>query len=329
MTGPEDERIADDGEPAPPDANPARPARRNIWPWVLLGVLASFTIGVLGSPWLESTIRGHLPLSAPIPAQTAEDSRFDAPDAPDTLDALDARLRRLETAPAAAIPGGEAELLARLEALEARAQSEGEAEAGVLANLQQLAAELQRARQAIDAGDAQVRDLFLLSLVRRMMAAGRPLDAVEPLLLERFRGRDAAAIEALAAWSRAPQTRETLAGRLPGLEEGDANEAGADGNWWQRLKAGLGRLVRVHDASGPEGLAPAERLAAAEVALRRNDLDLAIRRVEELPRSAMARQWARDARLLATAERALDRLDTAVLTAALATIARETAATAD
>lgn len=305
-------------------ADSLRPAgaRRNIWPWVLLGVLASFTLGLLGSPWLETNVRSHLPQPAiPGAATRAEPN----------LDALERRLRRLEAAqsagaaPAGTEPGANPDLAARLEALEARIATQREAEAGFLVSLQQLAADLQQARQAIDAGDAQVRDLFLLSLVRRMVVAGRPLDPVLPLLLDRFRTRDAAAIETLAAWSHEPQTRETLGSRLPGLE---AAGAGASGGWWQRLKAGVGGLVRVHDPSAPDRLSAADGLAAAETALRRNDLGLAIRHVEELPSSSVTRQWMHDARLLADAEMALERLDALALSAAIAAVGRAPAATA-
>lgn len=290
--------------------------RRRIWPFLLLLALVSFTLGLLGNPWFEAKIRGYMPQPPLETAQQSADPR---------VEALAERLHQLESGQAVAEGlAADPNLAARLEALEVRARTQDQAEASFMAGLQQLGADLDRAKQTIETGDARLRDLFVLSLARRMIDAGRPLDPILPILQARFGEQDAAATDTLAAWSREPQTRSTLAGRLPELDATEAKAAAAQAaGWWDRIKTSFGKMVRVYDPSSPTGLSVADRLGAAEMALRQQDLGLAITRAEEMPQSDAVRQWVHDARLLVDAEGAMDRLDTLALAAAIRAVSAE------
>lgn len=296
-------------------AHPARPPRqprRNIWPWLISALLASFIIGLLGSPWIEAEVRQHLPEAVrpqASPAQTAE------------LLALEGRLARLESRPELpeALPAGAVAPPAdRIAALEAAAAERQKTDAELSAQLQALAADLDRVSDRALAGDERVRDLFLLGVMRRMVTSGRPLTPVEEIVAARFRTLDGAAVDALAAWSREPQTRRTLAARLPELGRAGAQaDVQAAGNWWDRLKAGLSTLVTVRKPAGEQAPGSVEVVQAAAAALRNDDLELAISEIASGPQSTATRQWERDARLLLAAELALDRLDGLALTAAI------------
>ncbi|MCG2841360.1 hypothetical protein L6Q21_10240 [Sandaracinobacter sp. RS1-74] len=297
----------------PPEhpARPPEPARRNIWPWVTAGILASLLIGMIGSPWFEAKVRRNLP-EAIQPAASAD------------VRGLEARLADMELRLASPAPSGgadeDADAIARISALETAAQAREQAGLEATDRLNQLAVELQRMNEELSSGDERIRDLFLLSVMRRMLEAGRPLNPIEDMVSARFREKDGGAVETLAAWSREPQTRETLAKRLPELarvgREADAQQAGG---WWERLKLGFSRMVTVRRPAGEDRPGQAEVVQAAAEALRAGDLGLAISEMQAGRQTAETRQWIRDAELLLAAESGLDRLDSQALSAAIAT----------
>ncbi len=293
-----------------PQGRPVRPApqpRRNIWPWLIAGLLASFSIGILGSPWIEAEVRSKLPEAVQPPkpvAQTAE------------MQALEVRMARIESQPAT--KAGDLATAERIAALEAATAARQEADAQLSTQLQALASDLDRLSDQATAGDERIRDLFLLMVMRRMVEAGRPLTAIEETVSARFRARDGAAVDALGAWSREPQTRRTLAARLPDLGKAGAQaDAQAAGNWWERLKAGFSGLITVRRPAGEQAPGSLEVVRAAFAALRDGDLELAISEMASGPQSPATRQWLRDARLLLDAEAALNRLDSLALAAAI------------
>lgn len=306
-------RSADDAERfSYTRTHPARapvPQRRSIWPWLIAGVLASFLIGLLASPWLEAEVRGHLPagIQPPEPAVSAE------------MRALEARLAQLESGPAVAEAKADAPPSGEwATALEAAQTERLKADADLSTQLQAVANDLRRVNDQALAGDERMRDMFLLGVARRMLLAGRPLTPVEDLFAQRFRGADASAVDAMMDWSREPQTRRTLANRLPELGRVAAQaEATTAGSWWERLKAGFSSMVTVRNPSGERAPGGEEAVRGAASALRSDDLELAISELASGPQTAATRQWIRDARLLQAAETALDRLDALALAAAI------------
>lgn len=302
------------GGPAGEAASP--PARRNPWPWVVAGAAVVFSIGMIGSPWFEKQVRSQMPVA--LQQGPATDPR---------VDALEARVRALErapqgsaTAPLAGTAGAGVLLEGRVAALEAQAAALQGNDSSLVSRLGQVSEELARTSGAVAAGDRQVRDLFLLGVARRLVELGRPLGRVEALLAERFGTVDAPAVEALAGWSRVPQTRETLLARLETLNE-TLPEAAADGaSWWARLKARLSGLVTVQQTGSGPAQPDLGAVPAARRALETGDLAIAAARIEQAPAGPGRDQWLADARALLAAEAALDRLETQLLADAAATM---------
>jgi hypothetical protein len=292
-----------------------RPARRNPWPWVIGGAAVVFSLGMVANPWFETQVRSQLP--APLQPESAP--AFDP-----RVDPLEARVRALESRPAAAVAASaqapEAGLEARVAALEAQSATLQGNDNSLVTRLGQVSEDLQRTSGAVVAGDRQVRDLFLLGVARRLLELGRPLGRVETLLAERFGATDAPAVDALATWSRVPQTRQTLLARLDTLDVAMLDVQAEGATWWDRMKVRLSGLVTVQ--RGGNGPAPPDlgAVPAARKALSAGDLEVAAARIEQAPAGPARDQWLADARALAAAEAALDRLETQLLAEAVATM---------
>jgi hypothetical protein len=284
---------------------PGRP--RALWPWALAGLLFVFALGLLGSPVLERELRSQLP-----PALQAEGS---APADP-RVDALIERVSRLEAegarpAATAAVPKDVNALALRLQAVESRAVAAESNDMNLIARLDALAAEVARTSSAVVETDGRTRDLFLLSVARRMLEAGRPLTPIEGVIDTRFRASDAVAVDALAAWSAAPQTKRTLASRLEALAEAPA-PADSDG-WWSRLKARLAGLVTVRGEKATVAADNRALMAQARAAMAAGDVGLAVSTLGAGNWPPAVREWIGDARALVAAEEALGRLESDAL----------------
>ncbi len=279
---------------------------RPIWPWVIAGLLFAFVLGLVGSPLFERELRGTLPPALQSEQVVPADPR---------VDGLLERVARLEAQQAKPVAGAQVPATAdnlglRLQAVESRAVAAETNDANILARIDALAAEVARTSSAAAETDGRIRDLFLLSVARRMLEAGRPLTPIEAAIDGRFRAKDPAAVEALAAWSAAPQTRRTLEARLATV--GDLPVAADSGSWWDRLKARVAGLVTVRGetAATPDSAA---LLAQARTAMASGDLGLAISALSDGDWPPTVRQWVEDARIRLAAEEALGRLETGAL----------------
>ena len=294
------------------------PQRRAIWPWLLVAALLAFVIGMLGSPWFEREVRSQLPPPLRDQPLSQSDPRFDG---------LEARVARLEAAQARppssgqpALPGAVAAPApadpafdARLAALEAQAQALQGSSAATATRIEQLAADIARTSGEAAAGDRQVRDLFLLSVARRMLDGGRALTVLEPALAARFRPADDAAVDALAAWSTVPQTRDSLAGRLEAMQAAGSVPVADDRSLWQRLRDRLSGLVTVRTEQASGLPADAAALPEAIAALKDDDLPRAIRRMQAAPPSEQRDTWLKDAQARLEAELAMERLESRLI----------------
>lgn len=286
---------------------------RAIWPWAVSGLLLAFVLGLVGSPVFERELRSTLPATLQSDLTEAADPR---------VDRLVERVARLESERAAPVAGAQvpadaAALALRLQAVESRAVAGETNDANLLARLDALAAEVARTSTAVVETDARTRDLFVLSVARRMLEAGRPLTPIERAIETRFRDRDGAAVEALSAWSSVPQTRRTLRGRLDAIADMPPPEA--SGSWWDRLKARLSGLVTVRG----DRAEPADSRALMEQArsaMAAGDVELAVSALAEGEWPLAVRQWVQDARILVAAEQALERLETDALEAGLGAV---------
>ncbi len=292
---------------------------RAIWPWAVAGLLFAFLLGLLGSPLFERELRRQLPAALQPDQAVPVDPR---------VDGLAERLARLEVerggpqaalaVPQGAVPQGAtapqgamapqdlAGLGVRLQAVESRAIAAETSAVILVARLESLAAELSRTRAAFAQTDGRTRDLFLLSVARRMVEVGRPLTPIEGVIEARFRAADGAAVEALAFWSAAPQTRRTLERRLEPLAQAPAADAAA--SWWDRLKTRLSGLVTVRGET-PKAPDSETLMAQARDAMAAGDLELAVSALETGGWPPAVAQWVQDARILLAAEQALDRLE--------------------
>lgn len=273
------------------------------WPWFISAVLFAFLLGLLGSRWLEEQVRSHIPGAIPA-VESADAAR---------IDGMEARVGQLEAGAARAEAAPDAALRSRLEALENRTDSANAAE--LVARTESLDQEIRRVAEDLAASKTRLADMFLLSVVRRMLESGRPLGEVGGMLSRRYKSEDAAGVEALLAWSAAPQTIDTLAARLKAMDAAPAASKGR-GSWWQRFRAGLSGLVTVSGESpGPNA---ASALAAAQQAMADKDVGLAISTLRSAPADAGRAQWIRDATLQTHAQDALNRLENRALEAASA-----------
>lgn len=291
----------------------ARPLWPPIWPWAIAGLLLAFVLGLLGSPRFERELRGQLP--APLQSERA------TPADPRVAE-LVARVDRLEEmagrqGAALQPPVDEAGLGARLQSVETRAIAAEANDQNLAARLDALAAEVARTNMAVVETDMRTRDLFLLAVARRMLDAGRPLTPIERTLENRFRKVDGAALDALAAWTSAPQTKRTLQDRLKAVEQ--LPEAADLRSWWDRLTSRLAGLVTVRDHAAQSAADPDVLLAQALAAMEAGDTNLAIAALGvgdgdgEAVWPPAVRQWVIDARTLVAAEDALARLETNAL----------------
>jgi hypothetical protein len=293
-------------------AGPQR--QRAVWPWVVAGVLFAFALGLVGSPVFERELRSHLPPELQSEMAGPADPR---------VDALVERVGQLEAAagravPAPVAPQNAAGLALRLQSVETRAVAAETNDSNMLARLDMLAAEVARTSNAVVETDARTRDLFLLAVARRMLEAGRPLTPIEAALESRFRNQDGAALEALAAWTSAPQTQRTLKDRLRALAE--APEPEATGSWWDRLKARLSGLVTVRGEQAEVVADSRALMAQARAAMESSDVGLAVAALGEADASPAVGQWVADARILLAAEEALARLETTALETGVAAL---------
>jgi hypothetical protein len=289
-----------------------------IWrvlPWALMllvGLLAALI-------WLRPGWLGLAPSRPIVPAPAARPAPPPAPSPPSDLAA---RLDRLEQAlasqppshagPAPPLPPPQAGLPAdapgRLQALEAELRRLTEREAATSSRLAALVAELEAAGLStggIASTTAQARDLFVLGATRRHIEQGRPLGPLEAALRQQFGLRDPSAIEALAAWSRAPISRRLLEDRLGQDNAGTSRPETSPGSFWSRLRNQFAGLVTLRRADGPD---PALRQKAEE-RLAAGDLEGAITLLASAPASPDTATWLEDARRLAAAESGLDRLE--------------------
>lgn len=315
-----------------PGVQGSRPLLARIWrvlPWALLAVAGGLAAVLWLAPGLLGVNRTSTETATGLPAPgDATSGALSAPGAPPALSAspadspdpitpdLAARVDRLEGL-LGALPSGSGgdlpslpagDVPARVAALEAEVRRLVDAQGAADSRFAALVAELDAAglrSGGIAAATAQARDLFLLAAARRHLERGRPLGPVEAALRQQFGAREPSAVEAIAAWSRAPNARDLLAERLAQGFGAPAVGPAEDGGFWDRLRAQISGLVRLRRADGPD---PAIRERAA-ARLAAGDLDGAITLLSEAPADPRLAAWLEDARRLSSAEAGLERLE--------------------
>ncbi|MFN7177620.1 MAG: hypothetical protein ACK4MX_12125, partial [Thermaurantiacus sp.] len=187
------------------------------------------------------------------------------------------------------------------------------------ADLTQRLADLAQAVELANGGGlsasmaVRAHEALLLGVVRRRLDRGTPLGPVEAPLARQFALRDPEAVTALLAWSRAPVGVSTLRVRLSEIAAGPdfAGTETDSGTWGAQVREWIASLVEVRRAPGEGAVRPT--LPVAKEALAERDLARAIAQIERAPAGPRIAAWLADARRLAAAEAALDRLELLVL----------------
>ena len=156
----------------------------------------------------------------------------------------------------------------------------------------------------------RLREGLVLDMAQRRLERGIPLGELERHLALSHAVRDPEAVVALLAWSRAPVAPADLQPRLAAIAAAPAPAGtpdGTDAGWLKQVRGWFASLVQVRRASG-DLPAPA-RLAQASQALAAGDIARAIGLLDGQAHDARLASWMADARRVAAAKAALERLE--------------------
>lgn len=263
-----------------------RNVRRSRIAPVVIGAIVAFVVGLgLMAYAVRDRVGWFSPTTAPAPAPTASPTPVPATAAPaPQVDITTLALR-------------EAALAAQLANLEARA----------------AAIDTDSASAASRAGRAEA--ILVAFAVRRALDRGVGLGYLEEQLRERFGATVPREVAIVTRSARAPVTledlRESLEGAAPTL-------LASDSDWWAGIGSELRNLIVVHRAGTPSPL-PSDRLARARRMLEAGNVEAALGEVQRLPGAVQAPNWTGAARRYVDVRRALDTLEAAAVTGAVAT----------
>ena len=276
--------------PDPAFADRARPRGRGLGPVVVIAGIA-FLIGLGLIVFAIRNTPGWL--GSGKPAATA------AEPAPSTATAPAA-------APAAAVapsPVDPVTLATREAAL-----------AGQLASLEARAATIGTDSLAAANRAGRAESILVAFAARRAIDRGVGLGYLEEQLRQRFGATVPRETEQVIGAARAPVTVEDL---RVGLETATPTLLAGDDDWWAGIGSELRNLVVIHKAGTPSPL-PADRVARARRMLDAGNVEAALAEVTRLPGAGRAGNWVAAARRYVAAHRALDTLEAAAITGAVA-----------
>ena len=180
-----------------------------------------------------------------------------------------------------------------------------------VAAMEQRLARLDLQSQAAAGNAARAESLLVTFAARRSLERGVPLGYLADQLRLRFGDAQPNAVRTVIDVSRDPVTIDQLVARLDGLAPSLAEAPPEEGvlSWLSRE---LGELfvVRREDSPSPE---PRRRLERARLFLESGRAQAAAQEVRNLPNAPAAADWIADAERYASAQRALELLETAAL----------------
>lgn len=184
-----------------------------------------------------------------------------------------------------------------------------------LAGLEQRLAQLDLQAQAVSGNTSRAEGLLIAFATRRMIDRGSPLGYLEDQLRARFADAQPNAVATIVAAAQRPVTLDQLATQLQALAPTLAN-APAEQSGWQKVRKGVAGLfvIRSDSRAAPE---PSSRILRAQLLLRQGQADTAILEVRQLPGATGAASWIAAAQRYATAQRALDQIESTALVAPL------------
>ena len=186
--------------------------------------------------------------------------------------------------------------------------------AAQLANLEARAARIDSDSAAAAGRAGRAEAILTAFAARRAIERGVGLGYLEGELRERFGPTLPNDVNAVIRSARAPVTLEDLRNSLnaaaPAL-------LASRSDWWSGLGAELRNLVVIHKAGTPSPL-PSDRLARARRMIETGNVEGALAEVQRLPGAAGAGSWTAAAQRWIDARRALDTLEAAAITGAIA-----------
>lgn len=208
------------------------------------------------------------------------------------------------TAPPASVPGIDPVTLATREAALGAQLSALEARAATIATDSSAAA----------GRAARAEGILVAFAARRAIDRGMGLGYLEEQLRQRFGAAVPRETELVIRAARAPVTVEDL--RIA-LDAAQPTLLAGENDWWAGIGSELRNLVVIHRAGTPSPL-PADRIARARRMLDAGNVEAALGEISRLPGSARAQNWSAAATRYVEAHRALDTLEAAAITGAVA-----------
>lgn len=197
----------------------------------------------------------------------------------------------------------------RRQAAERVAEQQGGFEQRLAAAEQRLA-RLDLQSQAAAGNAARAEGLLIAFATRRSINRGAELGYLADQLRLRFGDALPNAVDTVIGFSRDPVTLDVLVARLEGLAP--RLEDQTDQPFFDRISSEISGLFVVRRDSTPSPQ-PARRMERARFFLESGRVDRAIEEVRNLPGAAGAQRWIRDAERYASAQRALDLIETSAV----------------
>ena len=186
--------------------------------------------------------------------------------------------------------------------------------AGQIASLEARGATIAADSQAAAARAARAEGILVAFAARRAIDRGVALGYLEEQLRDRFGATVPRETDAVIRAARAPVTAEDL---RVGLETATPTLLAGDDDWWAGIGSELRNLIVIHKAGTPSPL-PADRVARARRMLDAGNVEAALAEVGRLPGASRVENWTAAARRYVEAHRALDTLEAAAITGAVA-----------
>lgn len=205
---------------------------------------------------------------------------------------------------------GPADVRQAAERVEAVAEQQGGIDQRVAA-LEQRITRLDLQSQAAAGNAARAEGLLVTFAARRSIERGVPLGYLADQLRLRFGDAQPNAVRTVIEVSRDPITLDRLIARLDGLSS-SLEQAPPEEGALSLLSRELSELFVVRRESSPSP-APRRRLQRARLFLESGRTEAAVSEVRNMPNAAGAADWIADAERYASAQQALELLETTAL----------------
>lgn len=179
-----------------------------------------------------------------------------------------------------------------------------------IAAAEQRIARLDLQAQAASGNAARAEGLLIAFSARRALDRGNDLGFLADQLRLRFGDAMPNAVQAVVAFGRDPVTIDQLIARLDGMAPELAQSSQRFS--WSKVRDEISQLFVVRRETTPSPQ-PRRRLERARLFLQSGRVDAAVAEVRNLPGADNAQDWITDAQRYASAQTALDLIETAAV----------------